>query len=436
MIRMSAILLLLMFTLLTTLGCDSGDEGGEVTGSVIAATSVAITDAANEGNGSDILVTFARPVNRDGIQLYRVLIAKESDASNFNLARANAAAASTGYIVPPDESSTTLPASATDIDGDPITEGQAYVAFVLSIADGISKADNKLSNPSAAVTLAKTNLVETLVSNLPIGTGGVELDASGNVYTADFGPDLNGGGTTLYRVTPSGDASVFASGFFGASGNAIDSGGNIFQSNISAGTISKVSPSGSVSTFVSGGLAGPVGIAINASDELFVADCGGNTIHKVTPTGVLSLISNSGLLNCPNGIALGADGALYVANFSNGNIVRVTLDGVASIFATVPGSNNGHITAIPGDDGFFVVGRGSHRIYKLDSSGSLTVVAGSGQRGHKNGPALESTFSFPNDLAVSQDGKTIYVNEVTPTTTATQTIAPTEIRIIRIEIEN
>ena len=430
------VLLVLLLTLPVLSACDNTEVDGEAVGSVLAAFGVEMTDAANSGNGSDILVTFSRPGSEEGIAVYRILVAKAVDADSLELESANAIPASNYNSVDAGIGSLTLRSNSNDIDGDPIVEGEAYVAFVLSVADGIKRADNRLSTASAPVTLAQTNLVETLASGIPVGSGGVELDASGNIYLADFGETLNGGGTSLYRVTPGGQYSEFAGGLFGASGNAIDALGNIYQSNISVGTISKISPSGDVATFVSGGLSGPVGIAINATNELFVADCGGDTIHKVSPAGALSLVAGSALLDCPNGIALGPDGNLYVSNFSNGDVLQVTLSGATSIFATVPGGNNGHITAIPDGSGFYVVGRSAHRIYRLAMDGSLSVVAGSGQRGHDDGPALSSTFSFPNDLAVSPDGKTLYVNEVAPTNTPTTTISPTDLRIIRIEIDD
>ena len=54
--------------------------------------------------------------------------------------------------------------------------------------------------------------------------GGVTIDLVGNIYVADFG-DL------VWKITPEGERQVFASGLYGASGNAIDNEGNLLQSN-------------------------------------------------------------------------------------------------------------------------------------------------------------------------------------------------------------
>ena len=63
--------------------------------------------------------------------------------------------------------------------------------------------------------------------------------------------------------------SVFASGegLRGASGNAFDPHGNLFQSNFSAGSVVKIDADGVVTTFAEG-LRGPVGIALDGQDNL------------------------------------------------------------------------------------------------------------------------------------------------------------------------
>ncbi len=53
---------------------------------------------------------------------------------------------------------------------------------------------------------------------------GVTIDLVGNIYVADFGD-------SVWKITPEGERQVFASGLYGASGNAIDNEGNLLQSN-------------------------------------------------------------------------------------------------------------------------------------------------------------------------------------------------------------
>lgn len=234
------------------------------------------------------------------------------------------------------------------------------------------------------------------------------------VYVADIGPSPDRRGTTVYTITPEGEQRVFATGFLGASGNAFDAKGNLFQANLRGNSISKVTPSGQVSTFVTDGIIAPVGIAIDDADNLYVANCGSNTIQKVTASGTSSLYAASDLFNCPNGIALDPAGNVYVANFLDGRVLKGTPDGSVRLFATVPGGNNGHL--VYGNGMFYVVARGAHQIYTLSLSGDLELLAGSGARGRQDGAALEATFSLPNDVDISPSGDVLYVNQVASST--------------------
>jgi sugar lactone lactonase YvrE len=278
--------------------------------------------------------------------------------------------------------------------------------------------------------------VEAFSEELPCGTGGIEVDAHGNVYVGDFGSKLGPadgerqGGDRVFRIDPAGAVSVFARGLRGASGNALGPGGDLFQSSIGGDTITRITPAGEASLFLTRGLRAPVGIAIDAEGMLFVANCGSNSVVEVSPAGEVRELCSSPLLACPNGIALGPEHELYVANFGDGNVIRIDWEGQASVLATLPGNNNGHLIW---HDGFlYVVARGAHRIFRVAVDGTVTPFAGSGPRGAADGPALEATFSFPNDIVVAPDGKSFYVNQPASTTAPHTELAPTLVRRIRL----
>jgi DNA-binding beta-propeller fold protein YncE len=257
-----------------------------------------------------------------------------------------------------------------------------------------------------------TEGVTTLVAELPGGTGGMEVDAEGFVYSADFGSKLGAGsegGNLIMKIYPvTGKYEIFTNEMRGASGNAIGPSGDFFQSNIGANTISRITPDGKVSSFLKQQLQNPVGIIIDEDGILFVANCGGGRILEVTPDGGAAELCKSPLLKCPNGIALDEEHNLYVCNFSNGDVIKITPGGEASKFATLPGNNNGHV--VYRDEMLYVVARSAHQIYKVSLEGEIELFAGSGKRGNTDGSLLESTFSFPNDLAFSPDGSVLYVN--------------------------
>ena len=313
--------------------------------------------------------------------------------------------------------------------GNPIQEGTPY-RVMLTVVTETGVETN--SSVSSRITLARTDIVRTLAT-VDGGTGGMETALDGSILMGDFGTQLGAGGTPgnrVFRITLDGQTSTFAQGLSGASGNALDAEGNLFQSNIAAGRISRITPAGSVSTFTASGLSAPVGVAIDG-DTLYVANCGNDTISKVGPDGSAELFSSSGLLACPNGIAIGADGAFYVANFENGNLVRISRDNEASVFATFNTNNLGHVTAW--GDRLYVAVRGAHQLASVATDGTITILAGTGTRGGRDGVALEATLSLPNDISVSADGTELYFNDVSPTAPGSAVLNPSIIRVLTLD---
>lgn len=91
--------------------------------------------------------------------------------------------------------------------------------------------------------------------------GGVAVDAVGNLYVADFG-DL------VWKIPPEGQPHIFAEGFYGSSGNAIDHMGNLFQSSYYGDFITKIDRNGHATVLTASGLRGPVGIATRSMSSI------------------------------------------------------------------------------------------------------------------------------------------------------------------------
>ena len=277
------------------------------------------------------------------------------------------------------------------------------------------------------------NSVTTIATQLNIGTGGVSVDQDGHIYLADFGyylGDEKTMGKQILKVTLDGQMEVFAHGFEGASGNELDQAGNLYQSNIRGNRISKIRPDGEITVFATEGIRAPVGIVIDAEQNLFVANWAANSVQKITPDGTSSVFVKSDLLNGPNGITMDSDGHIYVANFDDGNVIKITPEGEASLFATIPGDNNGHMQYHQGS--LYVVARSAHQIYKISLQGTVELFAGNGEKGCQDGPALEASFCYPNDIKPSADGTALYVNHVMDTKSNGRTLAPTVLRSIAL----
>lgn len=406
-----------------------GDEPSTVEeAAIMPVYNLTVKDVGNFADARDVSVSFRKPDGQSLIEAFRVFIVPEELKVSFDL---EAAMNNTMFLA--------LEANETSLDvrfendqntiqNDPIGEGIPYVIFVLTV--GNIEGSGVLSDPSSTFTLERKNVVRTLTGTLNEGTGGIDTDRQGNIYVADFGRATNqANGTNVLKITPEGQVSNFASGFNGASGNDFDLEGNLYQSSIAGNTVNKITPEGEVSLFATG-FRNPVGIAFDGESSFFVCNCGNNTISRVDMEGNVSHFASSPLFNCPNGIDIDQDGNLYVANFGNSAIVKITPAGVVSDFATMPGSNNGHLL-VQGNS-IYVVSRGLHQIHRVSFTGTVRLLAGNGRRGIVDGPLSQASFSLPNDIAFSPDGKFLYVNDVDGSNSDQAVISPSIIRVIEL----
>jgi sugar lactone lactonase YvrE len=144
-------------------------------------------------------------------------------------------------------------------------------------------------------------------------------------------------------------------------GVVVDKVGNAYVADWSDRTIQKVTPDGTLSTFVGScgqvgqesehvdGVGGsarmvePYGLAIDSLGNIFVSDQWDNTIRKVTPDRVVSTVAgkpgesgaNDGQgtaarFNAPEGIAVDGSGNIYVADEQNGLLRKITPRGDVS----------------------------------------------------------------------------------------------------------
>ncbi len=233
--------------------------------------------------------------------------------------------------------------------------------------------------------------------------GGVTADMIGTLYVADFGE-------TVWKVTPEGERTVFASGLYGASGNAIDNEGNLLQSSFYGNSITRIDRKGEAKPFVTRGLRGPVGITINKQTaEIYVANCSGNFIAKVASDGTATPFAKSDLFKCPNGISIDPQGNLYTVNFRDNQMFKIDPKGAVTAFATLSQKGLGHLCFR--DDRFFVTAFASHEIYEVKLDGTARRILGNGEPGIVDGAGAKARLSFPNGIACNPWGRRLYINE-------------------------
>lgn len=195
---------------------------------------------------------------------------------------------------------------------------------------------------------------------------------------------------------------------------------------------------------------GPTDVAVDSSGNVFVADagifCGGpgpHTVRKIDTTGRITTVAGTGVpgysgdggpansaqLSAPVHVAVDGDGNLYIADVHNYRIRKVDREGVITTIAGTgekgsggdggPAINAELFGESPPDfpGGLAVDAKGNlyvadvTTVRKIDTSGIITTVAGTGRRGYSGdgGPAIEAKVSAL-DVAVAQDGS-LYISE-------------------------
>ncbi len=240
---------------------------------------------------------------------------------------------------------------------------------------------------------------------------GICIDNNGNLYVTErYGNRVRKVDFETGKVsTIAGDISAVAgaAGLVNGTGTearfnnpmdiAVDSKGNLYVAESGNNCIRKITPEGTVTTFV-GGTKGyadgdladaqfnnPFGLAIDAEDNLYVTDRGNHRIRKVTPTGTVTTIAGRGGASAEDGDAL----------------TQATFNNPAGI-------------AIDKDGNLIITEAGGNRVRKVDLTAStVSLVAGdnsaaAGEEGSKDGDPLLARFTMPIGVACDQYGE-IYV---------------------------
>lgn len=183
--------------------------------------------------------------------------------------------------------------------------------------------------------------------------------------------------------------------------------GNFFVADASA-TIFEVTPSGTVTTFVSGApLVSPFGITIDANDNLIVTDSSATSVFRISPTGTITTVYSGSPLSAPFGVAVNNAGNYVVTDLSAGQIFEITPVGSLSVVTSSVPSPWGIDVDSSGD--YIVVGNGDNSIYRVTPGGSVTLIATNPSFDFLQGLHIDSNGNY---IVADQTGAEIF--EVTP----------------------
>jgi sugar lactone lactonase YvrE len=232
-------------------------------------------------------------------------------------------------------------------------------------------------------------------------------------------------------------------------GAAVDSLGNLYiadtQNNrvrmvTAAGTITTIAGNGSAvfsgdgGPAVSAGLNYPANVAVDNAGNLYIADEYSNRIRKVSASGIITTVAGNGTLGSggdsgpatsaqlyyPTGLAFDGSGNLYIADNGNQRIRKVDATG---IITTVAGTgtasfsgDGGPATAATLNDptgvavdtagNLYIADYGNQRIRKINTLGTITTVAGNGISSYlgDGGPATAAELNYPTGVALDAAG--------------------------------
>ncbi|SPE30972.1 putative NHL repeat containing protein [Candidatus Sulfopaludibacter sp. SbA3] len=292
--------------------------------------------------------------------------------------------------------------------------------------------------------------------------GGMAFDSAGALYFCED--------SDIRKITPDGIIHHVAGNGFGFAGDggpaatakfaypqniAFDSKGNLYIADQSNNRIRKIDTKGNITTVAGGGPSGnpgdggpatsaslifPAGVVVDSAGNLYIAESEGNRVRKVSSTGIITTVAGTGMekfsgdggpassatLNLPVALVLDPSGNLYIADQNNRRIRRVDSSGSIT---TIAGSG---VTNFAGDGGqatlaamdfptdvkvdgagnLYVADAMNHRVRKITPAGVITTIAGTGTAGFSGdgGPATSAQLNVPASVAIDPIGN-LYISD-------------------------
>ncbi len=337
---------------------------------------------------------------------------------------------------------------STVLGGSPSSTLWTPVGVAVDVAGTLYVADMSFVH-SYTVAGAWTNV-------LGGGANDLALDLNGVLYIADGVFVCKAANGQLQTVA--GDGYLHAIGDGGPATNAIllrpsaialNSAGSLYIADTGTQRVRQVLPTGVIQTLAGTGIAGtaadnvvaatamldgPSGVAVDTAGDIVIADEWNQRIRQVTADGLIQNLVGTGKagspvagtppagtpLSEPYGVCTGRGGTLFVVDWGNNVVLQAapqalvitaagngtpgnTGDGGPAYLAQLNGPS---ACALDSAGDLFIADTWNHSIRKVDPSGTISTVAGTGALGFSGdeGPATAAGLNAPRGVVVDDDG--------------------------------
>jgi uncharacterized protein (TIGR03437 family) len=236
-------------------------------------------------------------------------------------------------------------------------------------------------------------------------------------------------------------------------GLAVDPQGRILIADTNNSRIRRFIPGGTITTIAgeyqgffgdngpatSADLNEPEGVAVDKNGVIYISDYGNQRIRAISTNGTISTITGSvagfagdngsaatGLINSPQGITTDSQGNLYIADTGNNRVRMISTADIITTFAgrgNYAGDNGPAISATFSEPSFatldsagdlYVSDQDNYVVRKIDTSGKITTIAGTGISGSTGdgGAATSARFASPQGLAFDNSGNLYVVDGI------------------------
>ena len=257
-----------------------------------------------------------------------------------------------------------------------------------------SRACVRLLGASTAAIVASwmgVSSVHALVFEAPVviasgfnGPYGIAVDPRGNAYVGQIQTG------SVYKITPQGTETTYFSDPAGPDALAMDPSGNLFVGFAGDGNVLEIAPNGTQSTITTPFGFNPFGgLAVDPADDLFLS--GSFFVLELTPGGTNTIEPKD---TSPSALAVDPAGDLFILDTNANRVIEVTPHGKQIVVASHLSSPDGVAVNSAGE--VFIADTDANKVIETTPYGPKATI--------------DSDLTSPNEVAVDPSGD-VFITE-------------------------